>query len=85
MKAVMTLPPETSERFSVRGSNVSRTLRLFAPPPTPSKPTTPETIAEFGRQRLNDPPTEPAAPTPARVGVPIVLIVTPFEPVPVIG
>src|SRR5688572_24193685 len=87
--------------FNILGSNVSRTLRLFefAPraPPTPSKPITPVVTAGFGRQRLNAGTVAPAAGTPGpfrpfaakfaavMVFVPIVLIVTPFEPVVVIG
>jgi len=65
----------------IRGSNVSRTLRLLAPPPTPSYPGSPVATAEFGRQRLNDEPTEPGAPTPAMVPEPSVLMVTPLLPV----
>ncbi|MNI50265.1 hypothetical protein D3C73_1049160 [compost metagenome] len=76
---------EISDSFSIRSSKVSRTLMLFVPPPTPSKPTRPEVTPEFGRQRLKLVPVAPAAATPARVLVPIVLIVTPFEPVVVSG
>ena len=98
-RGVVFSPGEIRLRFSVRGSNVSRTFKLFVPPPTPSKPTTPVVTDGFGRQRLNVvlSPVEPGAPTTVPVKpsaaalaavtfcVPIVLIVTPFEPVPVIG
>ncbi|MNE01162.1 hypothetical protein D3C80_935920 [compost metagenome] len=83
----------------MRSSKVSRTLTSLSPPPTPSKPITPESMAEFGRQRLKLVPTEPAAPTPStptKVRRPYlsrapstpmetVLIEEPFEPVSVIG
>ncbi|MNE46503.1 hypothetical protein D3C80_1408460 [compost metagenome] len=90
---------EISDSLSMRSSKVSRTLTSLAPPPTPSKPTTPVSTPEFGRQRLKVVPTEPAAPTPftpTKVRRPrassgpstpmlTVLIDTPFEPVSVIG
>ena len=69
----------------MRSSKVSRTFRFVPVPPTPSKPTTPEVMAAFGRQRLKLVAVVPAAPTPAAVLVPIVLIDEPFEPVVVIG
>ncbi|MNE47525.1 hypothetical protein D3C87_1162800 [compost metagenome] len=68
----MTSTGEISDSFSMSGSKLSRDIVL-----TPSKPTRPVVIAEFGRQRLKAVPVVPGPGTPAAALVPIVLIVTP--------